>query len=70
MRLDKNLRFEELAKALERSGYAQSQSRGGGSHFVFRKIGRNPISLPKATPMKRKYIEFVRTALLEDESEA
>ena len=69
MNLDKNLRFEELAKALKRNGYKQKQPKGGSSHYIFRKDGKMPVSLPKATPMKRAYIELVRDTLFEQESE-
>jgi len=67
--LNKNLRFEELAKILLRIGYTQSQPKGGSSHYIFRKKGKNPISIPKGTPIKRAYIELVRIAINEHESE-
>lgn len=35
--LDKNLRFEELRKVLERYGYEMSGPSGGSSHKSFRK---------------------------------
>ena len=69
MKLNKNLRFEDLAKVLERIGYKQSQPKSGSSHFIFRKKNRLPISLPKSTPMKRAYIELVAAAVKEYESE-
>jgi len=69
MRMNKNLRFEQLAKALSNIGYAESRPGGGSSHRIFRKEGKNPISLPKATPMKRAYIELVREALNESVNE-
>ena len=70
MALNKNLRFDELAKVLVRIGYTQSQPKGGSSHYIFRKEGRPPISLPKTMPMKRAYIELVAAAIKEYESEA
>ena len=69
LKLDKNLRFEELAKALTKIGYTQHQPKGGSSHYTFRKSGKMPITLPKATPMNKVYIEMVRDAIIEYESE-
>ena len=69
MKLNKNLRFEDLAKTLVHLGFTQSQPKSGGSHYIFRKKGKMPISLPKATPMKRAYVELVAAAVKEYESE-
>ena len=69
LKLDKNLRFEALAKVLVRIGYKQNQPGGGSSHYTFRKSGKMPITLPKATPMNRAYVEMVRDAILEYERE-
>ncbi len=38
----KNLRFEELAKALIKIGYTMEQPRGGSSHYTFRKARMLP----------------------------
>ena len=65
--INKNLRFDDLAKALTRIGYTQNQPRGGGSHFTFRKDGAKPITLPKSASMNRAYIEMVKEAVLEYE---
>ena len=69
LRLNKNLRFEELAKVLIRIGYEQNQPKGGSSHYTFRKNGKPPIAIPKSTPMKKAYIKFVRNAIVEFENE-
>jgi hypothetical protein len=69
LKLNKNLRFDDLAKVLTRIGYIQKQPRGGSSHYTFRKSGKFPITLPKATPMNKAYIELVRNAIIEYESE-
>jgi len=69
LKLNRDLRFEELAKALTKIGYVQNQPKGGSSHYTFRKSGKLPITLPKATPMSKAYIEMVRDAVLEFESE-
>ena len=66
--LNKNLRFEDLSKALKRIGYKQNQPKGGSSHYTFRKTGKKPITLPKATPMNKAYVEMVRDAIQEHES--
>lgn len=60
---DKNLRFDDLSKALERIGYHREQPRGGSSHYVFRKEGCFPITIPKQQPMNRAYIELVSDAV-------
>ena len=69
LKLDKNLRFEDLAKALIEMGYKQNQPKGGSSHYTFRKLGKMPITMPKSRPIGRVYIEMVRNAVLEFESE-
>jgi len=69
IKMNRNLRFEDLAKALSRMGYMQSQPKGGSSHYIFKKDGKRPISLPKSSPMNRAYIELVRDAVNEYESE-
>ena len=66
---NKNLRFEDLAKALTNIGYTQYQPKGGSSHYIFRKDGCMPITLPKHTPMNRAYIEMVKEAVQEYLSE-
>lgn len=69
LKLNKNLRFEDLSKALIKIGYTQNQPRGGSSHYTFRKSGKMPITIPKATPINKTYIEMVRDAINEYESE-
>ena len=66
---DRNLRFDELSKALTKIGYTRSQPKGGSSHYIFRKDGKRPISLPKSTKMNKAYIELVSSAIAEHESE-
>ena len=60
---DRNLRFEDLKKALERMGYTAEQPRGGSSHYTFRKAGAMPITVPKKQPLGRAYIELVSEAV-------
>ena len=69
IKLNKNLRFDDLSKALTKMGYTQYQPGSGSSHFTFRKPGKTPITLPKQTPMNRAYVEMVRDAVIEFESE-
>ena len=69
LRLNKNLRFGELAKALIGIGYAQNQPKGGSSHYTFRKAGKTPVTIPKAAAMNKAYVELVRNAIIEHESE-
>lgn len=65
--LSKSLRFDELRKVLESYGYEMNSSRGGSSHYTFRKAGCMPITIPKHEPIKRIYVEMVRKIV---ESEA
>ena len=68
--INKNLRFDDLARTLIRIGYTQNQPKGGSSHYTFRKSGKMPITIPKTThQISRVYIEMVREALVEFESE-
>ena len=69
MKLDKNLRFDELAKLLKRMGYSMRQPGGGSSHYTFRKDGKPPITIPKDDPINKVYVEMVRDAILMSESE-
>ena len=69
LKLNKDLRFESLSKALIRIGYKCNQPKGGSSHYTFRKRGKMPITLPKETPMNKAYIKMVRDAIVEYESE-
>lgn len=65
------LRFEELAKALQKIGYESAQPRSGSSHYTFRKKGCMPITIPRHTPLKKAYIELVAEAVriyLEEEN--
>lgn len=55
-----DIRFEELAKILERCGYEMNAPKGGSSHVTFRKKGCNPITIPKHKPIKKVYVEMVR----------
>jgi len=66
---NKNLRFEELAKALIKIGYTMEQPRGGSSHYTFRKSGYAPITIPKHEPIKRVYVEQVRKVVEEENSD-
>jgi predicted RNA binding protein YcfA (HicA-like mRNA interferase family) len=39
---------------------------GGSSHAVFRKKGKNPITIPRHRPIKKIYIELVRDVVEEE----
>jgi len=69
LKLNKNLRFADLAKALIKMGYNQSQPKSGSSHYTFRKTGKLPITIPKSSSINKAYIEMVRNAILEFENE-
>ena len=69
LRKDKNLRFDDLAKALVKIGYAINQPRKGSSHYKFSKPGKEHITIPKQIPISKVYIDMVRDAVIEYESE-
>ncbi|MDO4478303.1 MAG: type II toxin-antitoxin system HicA family toxin [Lachnospiraceae bacterium] len=63
----KELRFNELRKVLETYGYEMNQSRSGSSHYVFRKPGCRPITIPRHEPIKKIYVELVREIVESEE---
>ena len=58
--LSKDLRFDELRKVLESYGYEMNAPRSGSSHYTFRKLGCQPITIPKHEPIKKVYVELVK----------
>ena len=65
--LNKDLRFSELRKILEKYGYTMTSPSGGSSHYTFRKDGCNPITFPKHEPIKVVYVRMVK-AVVESET--
>lgn len=61
--LSKDMRFDELRKVLESYGYEMNQPRKGSSHCIFRKEGCMPITIPKHEPIKKVYVEMVKTVI-------
>lgn len=59
LRNPKDVGFDELRRLLEGFGYECRQPRGGSSHFIFRKPGSMPISVPKDKPVNKKYVTQV-----------
>jgi predicted RNA binding protein YcfA (HicA-like mRNA interferase family) len=64
--LSPDMRFDELRKVLESYGYEMHSPHGGSSHVTFRKVGCNPITIPKHEPIKIVYVEMVK-AVVESE---
>ena len=64
--LSKGMRFVELKKVLESYGYVMTAPRSGSSHYTFRKPGKTPITIPKHEPIKKIYVEMVRTVVEEE----
>lgn len=50
--LSKDFRFDELRKILGRYGYEMNAPRSGSNHYIFRKQGCMPISIPKHEPIE------------------
>lgn len=67
--LSKDMRFGELKKVLESYGYEMNAPRSGGSHYTFRKPGRNPITIPKHESVKKIYVDMVREVVEESAHE-
>ena len=65
--LSKELCFSELKKVLESYGYVMNNSKGGSTHYTFRKKGCMPITIPKHEPIKRVYVEMVRSIIEKEE---
>ena len=61
--LDNNMRFSELRKVLERYGYEMKGPSSGSSNMTFRKAGKNPITIPRHDPIKRLYVEKVKSVI-------
>lgn len=61
--LDKNMRFDEVRRILERYGYEMGAPASGSSHYTFRKQGCVPITVPKHEPIKKCYIKLIRDAI-------
>jgi predicted RNA binding protein YcfA (HicA-like mRNA interferase family) len=55
----KKVAFEELSRLLEGFGFECRQPKGGSSHYIFRKAGSQPISVPKAKPVNQAYVKQV-----------
>lgn len=66
---DKDLRFEELKKVLERYGYSMKRPKGGSSHATFRKPGKSIITIPTGYPINIAYIKMVRDIVVEKDGE-
>lgn len=65
LKLNRNLRFNDLVKALIKMGYTKHQPKGGSSHYTFRKKYCTPITLPKTKDaIDIVYIRLVRDAVL------
>ena len=63
-----DLRFDELKKVLEEYGYIMNAPKSGSSHYIFRKVGCKPITIPKHKTIKKVYVEMVKT-IVESEEE-
>ena len=60
-----DVRFEELRNILESYGYTMHNN--GGSHYIFKKAGEYPITIPKHNPIKKVYVKMVRKVIEENE---
>jgi len=40
--------------------------KSGSSHYTFRKPGKHPITIPKHKPIKKIYVELVKSVVEEE----
>ena len=56
----KHVRFEDMDKLLRAFGCEPKQPRGGSSHYVYRKKGATPLTVPFKRPfLKEVYVKQV-----------
>ncbi|MCQ2362485.1 MAG: type II toxin-antitoxin system HicA family toxin [Acidaminococcaceae bacterium] len=67
--LSNDVRFRELQNILEEYGYIMTAPSGGSSHYIFRKKGCNPITIPKHEPIKLVYVKRVKQVVEADDNE-
>lgn len=67
--LSNDVRFRELKAILEEYGYTMTAPSGGSSHYIFRKQGCNPITIPKHEPIKIIYVKRVKQVVEAEENE-
>jgi len=61
----KHVSFEDMDRLLKAFGYEPKQPRGGSSHFVYRKKGAMPITIPFKRPfLKEVHRDVAKKALL------
>jgi predicted RNA binding protein YcfA (HicA-like mRNA interferase family) len=53
----KNCSFDALKNLLEAYGYEDRRRGSGSSHHVFKRAGRNPITVPFNKPVKEHYVK-------------
>lgn len=66
--LSADVRFDELKRILESLGYTMFAPRSGSSHYIFRKDGCPPITVPKHEPIKKVYVRMVKDLIESEES--
>ncbi len=57
----RNVRFEDVDKLLRWCGY-ESRHRGG-SHYVYKKAGCRPLTIPYRRPLKSVYVKKALAAI-------
>ena len=51
-----NVRFEDLDKLLQAYGFVLRRPKGGGSHYVYKRTGCAPMTVPRHKPVGRVYV--------------
>ncbi len=55
----KDISFEKIDRLFKGFGYRVGQPRKGGSHYIYRKKGDMPITVPYRKPVKKYYIKHI-----------
>lgn len=59
LRNPKDVDFDDLHRLLIGFGFECRQPGSGSSHYIFRKPGQKPITVPKNKPVKKVYVTNV-----------
>lgn len=65
----KEMRFENIDKILRRYGYIPDQPDTGSSHYTYRKKGKDPLTIPRHSRIKRVYVRLVAKTVKEENHE-
>lgn len=60
----KTVKFEEIDKILLHAGYIRTQPRGGSSHYTYKMVGKENITIPRKIPyINEVYVKIALDAV-------